>query len=229
MNHTHAYPVEMAELPLFPLGTALMPGAFLPLQIFEERYVALLQDLLREQEKRPPVFGVVAIRKGYEVGEAGARALHTVGCSAQLRQATSVGEERFLIVIEGRSRFRLDAMRSSAGTLYSQGEITWLEEVIGDDREIGVLAQQLRGEVAAYRSRLGDEALDAPEDERELSYWLPQALDLDLSDRQLLLASESTETRLRLGRQIVRREGTLNSSLGTTTPTSSFGGPMSPN
>lgn len=219
----------MAVLPLFPLGTALMPGACLPLQIFEERYVALLQDLLREQDKRPPVFGVVAIRKGYEVGEAGARALHTVGCSAQLRQAASVGEERFLIVIEGRSRFRLDAMQSNAQTPYSQAEITWLEETTGDDAEIVLLAQNLRGEVAAYRAQLGGNELESPAENRELSYWLPQALDLDLSDRQLLLASESTETRLRLSRQIVRRESALNSSLGTTSTSRSFDGPMSPN
>ncbi|MGB3764322.1 MAG: LON peptidase substrate-binding domain-containing protein [Ornithinimicrobium sp.] len=220
----------MALLPLFPLGTALMPGSFLPLQIFEDRYVALLEDLLRDQERRPPVFGVVAIRKGYEVGATGARALHTVGCSAQLRQATSLGEDRFLIVIEGRTRFRLDALQSEGQTPYTQGEITWLEEISGDERQISSLAQALRGEVAAYRATLGNEALESPDDDRELSYWLPEALDLDLSDRQLLLASESTETRLRLSRQMVRRESALNSSLGTTNSTSrSFGGPMSPN
>ncbi|MGB3258631.1 MAG: LON peptidase substrate-binding domain-containing protein [Ornithinimicrobium sp.] len=220
----------MAVLPLFPLGTALMPGSFLPLQIFEDRYVALLEDLVREQETRPPVFGVVAIRKGYEVGEAGARALHTVGCSAQLRQATSLGEDRFLIVIEGRTRFRIEALQSDEQTPYAQAEITWLEEVSGDDRQIPSLARALRGEVATYRATLGDDALESPDDDRVLSYWLPEALDLDLSDRQLLLASESTETRLRLSRHMVRRESTLNSSLGTTNHTGrSFGGPMSPN
>lgn len=230
MDHTRAYPFPMAVLPLFPLGTALMPGSFLPLQIFEDRYVTLLEDLLSEQETRPPVFGVVAIRKGYEVGEAGARALHSVGCSAQLRQATSLGEDRFLIVIEGRSRFRLDAMQSGVQTPYVQAEVTWLEETTGDDQQIAVLAQGLREQVAVYRSTLGEEAIESPDDDRELSYWLPQALDLDLSDCQLLLASESTETRLRLSRQMVRRESTLNSSLGTINDTRrSFPGPMSPN
>lgn len=214
-------------LPLFPLGTALLPGALVPLQIFEERYVALLRDLLGAQEHRPPVFGVVAIRKGYEVGEAGARALHSVGCSAQVQQAAAIGDERFLIVIEGRSRFRLDGLLPQASTPYAQAQVTWLSELVGDDREIETLGNRLRTEVAAYRSQLGDDALTAPDDLRELSYWLPQAIDLELSDRQLLLASESTETRLRLGRAIVRRERTLNASLGTTG--TSFSGPMSPN
>lgn len=69
----------MATLPLFPLGTVLMPGAQLPLQIFEPRYVALLRDLLAGQDERSPLFGVVAIREGYEVGDDGVRALHPVG------------------------------------------------------------------------------------------------------------------------------------------------------
>ena len=35
----------MAQLPLFPLGTVLVPGATLPLQLFEPRYIELLSDL----------------------------------------------------------------------------------------------------------------------------------------------------------------------------------------
>ena len=38
----------MPLLPLFPLGTVLLPGGSLPLQIFERRYVVLLNDLLGE-------------------------------------------------------------------------------------------------------------------------------------------------------------------------------------
>ena len=34
----------MASLPLFPLGTVLMPGARLPLQIFEDRYIAWILE-----------------------------------------------------------------------------------------------------------------------------------------------------------------------------------------
>ena len=48
----------------------------------------------------------------------------------------------------------------------------------------------------------------------DLSYWTPAAVTLDLGDRQLLLASSDTESRLRLGLQLVRRERAVVASLG---------------
>lgn len=220
----------MATLPLFPLGTALMPGAFLPLQIFEPRYVALLQHLISTQDEQPPVFGVVAIRKGFEVGEHGARALHSIGCSAQIRQATSLGEDRYLIIAEGRTRFELGDIEHDSTTPYAVAQVNWLLDVDGDSDEVGTLAALLRRDVAAYRESLGEEILEAPDEDRDLSYWLPQALDLDLSDRQQMLATDTTETRLRLCRQIVRRERALTASLGTIGHSlGGLGGPMSPN
>ena len=124
----------MATLPLFPLGTVLMPGARLPLQIFEPRYVQLLKDLLDGQDERLPVFGVIAIREGFEVGEDGVRALHPVGCGALLIQAAALEGERFLAVSEGTDRFHLDAIDESAGTPYTTARITWLPEPDGDVR-----------------------------------------------------------------------------------------------
>lgn len=54
-------------LPLFPLNTVLFPGLVLPLNIFEQRYRALMRDLLDMPEDAPRRFGVVAIRDGREV------------------------------------------------------------------------------------------------------------------------------------------------------------------
>ena len=87
----------MAVLPLFPLGTVLMPGAQLPLQVFEQRYLQLLHDLVEKQDRQTPVFGVVAIREGYEVGDQ-VLALHAVGCAAQLTHVAALGDRRFLVV-----------------------------------------------------------------------------------------------------------------------------------
>ena len=69
------------RLPLFPLGTVLVPGLVLPLHIFEPRYRQLVADLedLPEDERE---FGVVAIREGGEVGAGSLRALYDVGCAA---------------------------------------------------------------------------------------------------------------------------------------------------
>ena len=63
---------ERAVIPLFPLGTVLVPGLVLPLHIFEPRYRRLLADLA-ERPEADRGFGVVAIREGHEVGADGVR------------------------------------------------------------------------------------------------------------------------------------------------------------
>ena len=56
----------MTELPLFPLGTLLLPHGRLPLQIFERRYIDMISACMREGTG----FGVVWIRTGSEVAQA---------------------------------------------------------------------------------------------------------------------------------------------------------------
>ena len=66
---------------MFPLGTVLLPGGVLPLQVFEPRYRQMVRDLLAD-DSRPPEFGVVMIERGSEVGGGDARS--TVGTLAQI-------------------------------------------------------------------------------------------------------------------------------------------------
>ena len=47
------------RLPLFPLNSVLFPGLVLPLNIFEERYRAMMRDLLKTPEEEPRRFAVV--------------------------------------------------------------------------------------------------------------------------------------------------------------------------
>ena len=56
----------MIDLPLFPLGTLLLPHGRLPLQIFERRYIDMISKCMREGTS----FGVVWIKKGSEVAQA---------------------------------------------------------------------------------------------------------------------------------------------------------------
>lgn len=203
----------MATLPLFPLGTVLMPGARLPLQIFEPRYVQLLHDLIDGQDERSPVFGVVAIREGFEVGEDGVRALHPIGCGALVTQAAALEGERFLVVSEGIDRFRVDAIDEDAGTPYTTARITWLTEPDGDPATVRQLAARLRAELTAFAAVTGDEA-ELPDDDRSLAYAVPDTVSLDVADRQSLLSSSDTESRLRLALQLVGREREFAAALG---------------
>ncbi|MGB5953583.1 MAG: LON peptidase substrate-binding domain-containing protein [Ornithinimicrobium sp.] len=209
----------MPVVPLFPLGTTLMPGAILPLQIFEPRYVRLLKDLLAGQPERDAAFGVVAIRKGHEVGEQGVgkhglAALHTVGCMAHIVQAADAGNDKYVVVSQGRARFRLESLTQSPAP-YFCGDVTWLDEVEGDREEVELLGHRLRAEIAAFDAEFGDEEREVPDGDQELSYWLPQMVDLDTAERQSILSSATTASRLRLAWHLLRREHALSTALGT--------------
>ena len=72
-------------IPLFPLGSVLVPGLVFPLHIFEPRYRQMVDDLtvLPEDDRG---FGIIAIREGHEVGTDGVSALFDVGTFASLRE-----------------------------------------------------------------------------------------------------------------------------------------------
>jgi Lon protease-like protein len=211
----------MARLPLFPLGTVLVPGAVLPLQLFEPRYIELLSDLLTAMEV--PEFGVVAIRQGHEVGPDAVRDLHEVGCVARVVQAAPVGDGRYLVVSAGVRRFRLDGLVAGAGTAYLTGEVTFLEERTGDAEEVDDLAERLRRALHDYATTLGADEPEWPGDPDELSYAVGTAVGLDLGERQRLLAAADTGTRLRLGLTLVRREQQLATTLGVVPPAPEHG------
>ena len=65
-------------MPMFPLGSVLLPGVVLPLHVFEPRYQQLVRDCLETDEHE---FGVVLIDRGSEVGGGDSRT--DVGCRRQ--------------------------------------------------------------------------------------------------------------------------------------------------
>src|SRR5918993_5585820 len=106
----------------------------LPLHIFEDRYRQLVRELVDAPEGASRRFGVVAIREGREVGSDGIKALHDIGCMAELRQVEQYEDGRYDIVTTGTTRFRLRGMDESMP--YLQGDVDFLEEAGGTDAEV---------------------------------------------------------------------------------------------
>jgi Lon protease-like protein len=212
-----------ALLPLFPLGTVLFPGLVLPLHVFEPRYRTLVQHLTDLPASMPREFGVVAIRRGWEVGGQSESAdasitageslsLYEVGCAAEVRQITELPDGRFDLMTVGRRRFKLLGLARN-DTPYLTGEVEWLPEPKGEpDREselaAGVLAafqQYLR---AIRRADDGDSE-QMPDDPTVLSHLVAATASLTLEDRQALLAEPDTISRLKAERALLRREAAL--------------------
>lgn len=144
----------MPLLPLFPLGTVLFPGAELPLQLFEPRYLALAADLMGQPAGQRR-FGVIAIRRGWEVGDGGARALYATGCEATAGPMTSdetSGPPVVRFVATGVRRFLLVGQPDTSTTPYARAEVRWLDDEI--TVEAVEAADRLRSAHAAYLAAL---------------------------------------------------------------------------
>ena len=209
-------------LPLFPLGTVLLPGATLPLHIFEPRYRQLIVDLVTGAVPDRE-FGVVAVREGWTADDDGLDGLHTIGCTAQLRDVRRLPDGRFDIVTRGARRFRL--LELDAGSKpYLMGSVQHLPDEPAADTDVAARAELTRilstAARAAHRRycttawKTGDWA--EPEADVEPG-TLPHVLAADcllpISDRQRLLEQTSPVERLRLVRVLLARETGLLSQL----------------
>lgn len=211
----------MAEtLPLFPLGTVLLPGATLPLHIFEPRYRQLTVDLVNGAVPDRE-FGVVAVREGWTPDDDGIAGLHTVGCTAVLRDVKRLPDGRFDLVTQGARRFRLIDLDADSKP-YLIGSIEPLPDDPTDDAGVGELTHILSAAArAAHRGycttawKDGEWAEPEPDVEPGM---LPHILAADcllpISDRQHLLELTSPIERLRLVRVLLARETSLLSELG---------------
>lgn len=100
-----------AALPLFPLGTVLFPGGWLPLQIFEVRYL----DMVQRCHERGEPFGVVTLTEGHEVqqpardGSPGfaPEAFSDIGTLAHIETLERPQPGLLVIGCRGGQRFRL--------------------------------------------------------------------------------------------------------------------------
>lgn len=203
-----AYDPGVVALPLFPLGTVLLPGGDLPLTLFEPRYLELLRRLL-DQPAADRVFGVIALRRGNEVGPNAALDLHDIGCAARITHVERAFPASRGIAIEtaGTRRFRLHRLDADAGTPFHTGEVEWLDEPEGEDPLRW--AERVRRDVTAYRSRLRVRPLTVPDEPLSLSYAAADAIVLAADERQQVLAATTVTARLRLVAGLVRRELTL--------------------
>lgn len=90
-------------LPVFPLGSVLVPTQLLPLHIFEERYRYLMQAIT--EPGAPREIGVVLIERGSEVGGGDVRV--GIGTVAHLIEADPLPDGRWVAVFAGSHRFRV--------------------------------------------------------------------------------------------------------------------------
>ena len=219
------------RLPLFPLNTVLFPGLVLPLNVFEERYRAMMRELLKTPEDEPRRFAVVAIRDGHEVapsapgmpdptavpargpaagfGADPLRAFHKVACVADAATIRERADGTFEVLATGTTRVRLLSVDASGPYLTAESEP--LAEDPGD--EAGALAEgvlrsfrQYQKRLAGARERSLTTGTDLPDEPGVVSYLVAAAMMLDTPTKQRLLQAPDTASRLRDELKLLRAE-----------------------
>ena len=151
MNAEYQQPGDLAEvIPVFPLpGALLLPRGQMPLNIFEPRYLAMIDDALRAGHR---LIGMIQPDSAHP-GPAEKPNLFKIGCVGRITQIAETGDGRYLIQLTGIARFRIDE-ELAVMTPYRQCRVVYTP--FADD----------------FIARKGEEAVDRERLLRSLSEFL---------------------------------------------------------
>jgi uncharacterized protein len=122
MNTVYQSPGDLADvIPVFPLpGALLLPRGQMPLNIFEPRYVAMIDDALRSGLR---LIGMIQPDTAHP-GPENKPNLYKVGCVGRITQIAETGDGRYLLQLTGVARFRIEA-ELEVVTPYRQCRVTY--------------------------------------------------------------------------------------------------------
>ena len=198
-------------MPMFPLGTVLLPGGILPLHVFEPRYRQLVADLLADDVNEPE-FGVIMIERGKETGGGEDRA--GVGVVGRVVQIEALEDGRYGLVVVGTWRFRVRSWLPDDP--YPLADIDAWPDEDPDDPHISELIASARERIRDIHRRVAElvqrDPAAAPPDRLErdaadpeisddpllATYHLAGIAPLGPADRYRLLCAGSPRQRLEL-------------------------------
>src|SRR6266496_5918714 len=123
MNAVYQGPGDLADvIPVFPLpGALLLPRGQMPLNIFEPRYLAMIDDALRGHR----LIGMIQPDAAHPGPEARPH-LYSVGCVGRITQLAETGDGRYLLELTGIARFRVEE-ELAVPTAYRQCRVGYAE------------------------------------------------------------------------------------------------------
>ena len=177
---------------LFPLNSVLFPGTMLPLQIFEQRYLALIKDCMKQETG----FITVLISEGKEVGAT--PQIYCTGCYVEIIDWESLPNGLLGISIQARHRVQLsNSSVRDDGLLFA--EATPLESTLDNDHPMpeafAVLTDTLKLLLKHPFAQQYKQNVDFNK-ASDICYRLGELLPISNKQKQLLLETDSTEQML---------------------------------
>ncbi|MDP4589089.1 MAG: LON peptidase substrate-binding domain-containing protein [Candidatus Nanopelagicales bacterium] len=191
----------MTVMPMFPLGSVLMPAMPLPLRIFEPRYLKLLGDLMASEK---PEFGVVLIERGDEVGGGEKRmALGTIASVINI----GTTEEFYGLESVGTQRFKVDTWLPDdpypLAVIDLVPDLIWDERLLASKLKLETKVRQLLAFASEFTNLQFGAATALSDDPMEACWQLAGILPIGELDQLDLLSSESTEELISRTNEIV--------------------------
>lgn len=167
-------------LPIFPLQLVLLPGASLPLHIFEDRYKEMIGQVITNSSE----FGIV---------QAGDRGILNVGCTAVVEKVVERYDDgRLDILCRGQRRFEIILLNEEREFL--RASVSMFDD---EEQESETPAELRRTALAAYALLIGSQEQQEEADTRDtrLSFRIAALID-DLALKQTMLSLRSERERL---------------------------------
>jgi Lon protease-like protein len=122
MNVIYKGSADLPEvIPVFPLpGALLLPRGQMPLNIFEPRYLAMVDDSMRDGHR---LIGMIQPDPAHP-GSPEKPTLFKVGCVGRITQLAETGDGRYLMQLTGIARFQVEE-ELKVSTLYRQCRVTY--------------------------------------------------------------------------------------------------------
>jgi Lon protease-like protein len=107
-------------IPIFPLpGALLLPRARLPLNIFEPRYLAMLEDTLKTSHRLIGMVQPLVVPDGHVTGR-----LHQIGCAGRVTAFQETEDGRYLVTLGGTCRYRIRELQEGFSP-YLRAHVDW--------------------------------------------------------------------------------------------------------
>lgn len=175
-------------IPVFPLDALLLPQGGLPLNIFEPRYLNMIDDAMAGNR----IIGMIQTR----FGDRERPPLADVGCAGRITSFSETSDGRYLITLTGVCRFRV-AEETPAHTPYRQVRADfarYAQDLSREPEPPTLNRERFTAALKRYLDRRGLEVEwkqveDAPVDALVTS--LSMALPFEAQEKQVLLEAET--------------------------------------
>ena len=185
------------NIPIFPLeGVVLFPDTYLPLNIFETRYLKMVENAISNENRLIGMIQTKNLNKSNEKS-----AFYRVGCAGKIIKFEETDDNRYLITLKGLSRFNLISEKTNEKD-YKEANISWENfskdlNINAKSSDFSTLKKTLKKYFKLKNIRANTDAIDTFNDYNFVDQ-ITMICPLANNEKQLLLETTSISKREKL-------------------------------